>query len=190
MIQLVQSWCKAIQLAVFITVLCLAPMASRSQECERSIAGFPEPSAERDSIFVKREGGRPHTLVAAAIDEFGKVSYFRNGGCLVQSDAGAIEASEFATLLNEFRQALEQLRRQPPNPTPTTLQQILAILERGRLEPTCMSHLDGIDVEISAIVSGNEVTLPCVTGPLKDFGYSVLRTATNAVNTDVGYFGE
>jgi hypothetical protein len=166
-------------LALLACLIC-APLPSHAQTWD----GFAEPPEGTDVIEVHRYGGfgpgAGGTLVS--IDAAGRAAVLAPGQCPDEALVGRLSTPTFDDIRGELERAVASVRGQPARSV--TDASIADIVREGRLEPLCLSPLDGVDMHVTLYSSGSKQQYKCVTGALQRFGESLLNRVFDAVSSN------
>jgi hypothetical protein len=172
----VKPWWLKLLLCVFLMVV---PRLSSAQTCDVQLSRFPEPSAGVDAVEVLTYGGIGGRILVS-VDASGRVALLNWGQCPDQTKVGSIGGPAFDVFLEAAVRAIESVRSQPARPN-ESLEDLLAIIEKGRMEPLCLSLQDGVDVDVTLYIRGSKERYSCVTGALLEFGRQLLNAVSAAV---------
>jgi hypothetical protein len=161
-----------------IVCLLLVPQSVISQECEAPPARPPA----LDAIDIAIYGGWPARTTLLSLDASGQVILRRDGPHREEALLADAEPGVFETFRDRITHAVEVLRQRGERPNPATLQELLELVQAGRLEPLCRSPEDGIDTDITLHIDGERVHYSCVTGELREIGHEMFEVVSNAIN--------
>jgi hypothetical protein len=161
--------------------LTFVPQVSRAQGCEGE--NLPAPSADVDVIEVLRYGGYgpPAGRTLVRVDVSGQILWLARGQCPDRTLVGRLATPTFDDLEDEFRRAVASIRSQPPRPLVSDAHSLAEVIREGRMEPLCLSPLDGVDLDVTLYHDGSKEHYKCVTGALLRFGEHMLRLVPDAI---------
>jgi hypothetical protein len=167
--------------ALLVLGMLLVNECATAQSCDLSQSLFPAHPSDTDTIEIAKYGGYPSGRAVVAIDASGSIIVLPWRQCADQIKHGRADPSEFDKFLAQVAHAIETVRNQPSRPDPSTNSELLEIIIGGRIEGLCLSHVDGVDVDVTLFVKGVTSHYPCVTGELLVFGQELLRFGFDAV---------
>ena len=174
--------CHYLVHAGLVACLFLVAQSSGAQGCSSQQPTFPEPAKGVNTIEVVSYGGFPGGGARASIDAMGRVAWLEWPPCPEQSRGTNIDPRVFYELEAAARRAIESIQSQPHRPNPSTWKELQEIVEKGRLEPFCMSPTDGVDVDLTLYIGGKKTQYSCVTGELLKFGRHTLEALKDAID--------